>query len=78
MNALELYFEETGENLNRLAGRMGCASSTLTRPLKGERNASMDLALQVEEATGRKVSAEQFIAICLAAKRAAASEHEAA
>jgi len=69
MNALEQYFAETDENISKLAERIGCAPSSITRPLKGERNVSMSLALQVEKATGRKVTAEQFMAICLSARR---------
>lgn len=69
MNALEQYFSETGENASKLAERIGCAPSSITRPLRGERNVSMSLALQIEEATSGKVTAEQFLAICLAARR---------
>lgn len=69
MNALESYFAETGESTLTLARRMGRAPTTITRPLHGQRNASMDVALGVEAATGGRVTAEQFMEICLAAKR---------
>jgi len=69
MNSLERYFSASGENIRKLADRMNVSPSTLTRPLKGERNASMDLALKVEEATGKRVSAGEFLEICLEAKR---------
>ena len=70
MNALKRYFEETGENTLRLAERMGVAPSTITRPLRGERNVRLDTALQVEIATDGRVTAEDFLSICVAAKRA--------
>lgn len=73
MNALEQYFTETGDNAANLAERVGRSPSSITRPLRGERNASMDLALDVERGTGGKVTASQFISICLDAKKA----HEA-
>ncbi|ACL61724.1 helix-turn-helix transcriptional regulator [Methylobacterium nodulans] len=71
MNALEQYFEETGDNVSKLAERMGRAATTISRPLRGERNVSLDIALDVERVTGGRVTADQFLAICLAAKRAA-------
>jgi DNA-binding transcriptional regulator YdaS (Cro superfamily) len=75
MNAIELYFQETGDNPSKLAERVGRSPSTITRPLNGERNASMDVALDVERGTDGKISAEQFLSICLTARR---SRHEAA
>lgn len=67
MNELERYFHNSGENLNRLAQRIGCAPSTLSRPLKGERDTSVQLARKVEEHTAGAVSAESFLAICMKA-----------
>ena len=72
MNALTAYFEESGDNIAKLAERIGRSPSTITRPLRGERNVSMNVALQVEAATCGKVTAGQFVSICLDAKRAAA------
>jgi len=74
MSSLDQYFAETGENASKLAERMGVSPSSITRPLRGERNASMDLALKVEEATGGKVTAVAFLDVCLAAKRARSAE----
>lgn len=74
MSALDLYFAATGENASKLAARMGVSPSAITRPLRGERNASMDLALKVEVATGGNVTASAFLDICLKAKRARAAE----
>jgi|GEM_PF-3356086 DNA-binding transcriptional regulator YdaS (Cro superfamily) len=68
MNALEAYFAETGDNATKLAERIGRAPSSITRPLRGERNASMNLALDVERGTGGRVTAAEFLAICLKAK----------
>jgi hypothetical protein len=74
-NILSAYLEDTGENLSVLATRIGRAPSTLTRALSGERNPSVDLARDVEKGTGGRVSAGQFLAICLdASARAAAPE----
>ena len=67
-NSLTRYFRETGENLSILAARMGRHPSTLTRPLKGERNPSIALAREVEQATGSRVSAAAFIEICMEAR----------
>lgn len=71
MNALERYFRDTGSSASKLAELVGCSPSSITRPLNGERNASMDLALGVERATAGAVTADEFLAICLAAKRGA-------
>lgn len=70
MNALDVYFSETGENAHKLAARIGCSASTITRPLRGERNPSVKLARLVEHHTAGRVSAQQFIAICLDASAA--------
>lgn len=71
MNALEQYFSETGESPSSLAERIGRAPSSLTRALKGERNVSMNIAMDVERGTGGRVTAADFLAICLDAKRSA-------
>lgn len=78
MNALAAYFAESGENIAKLAERIGRAPSTITRPLKGERNVSMNVAREIEQATGGKVTAAQFIAICLEAQGPAPVEGAAA
>ena len=78
MNALDAYFAETGENTHRLATKIGCSTSTITRPLRGERNPSVKLARKIEQHTGGRVSAQEFIAICLAAEAANTSSNEAA
>lgn len=70
MNALDCYLRDTGEKLSTLAERMKRSPSTITRPLRGERNASMDVALDVERATSGKVSASEFMSICLDARKA--------
>ncbi len=69
MNALERYLRSSGETVTQLARRIGRSPSTLSRPLNGERNVSMDIAVEVEAATGGAVTAEQFMAICIEAKR---------
>lgn len=70
MTPLDRYFADTGDNLPTLARRMGRHASALYRPLKGARNVSLTVALELERATGGKVSALDFLAICLDAKRA--------
>ncbi len=69
MNALDRYLTDTGENIAKLAARCGCAPSTLTRPLRGERNASIDVARKVEVATSGQVPASEFLAICIDAQK---------
>lgn len=74
-DSLTVYLEEAGEKLSTLAFRIGRAPSTLTRALSGERNPSVDLALDVERGTNGKVSAGDFLALCLDARvKAAAPE----
>lgn len=70
MDALERYFAETGENMTKLAGRMGRAPSTLTRAIKGERGKILDLAREVERFTEGRVKAAEFLAICVASEPA--------
>ena len=65
MNALDKYFAETGENAHRLAAKIGCSASTITRPLRGDRNPSVKLARLIEQHTDGRVTAQQFIAICM-------------
>lgn len=74
MNALQRYFQETGENVARLAVRIGRHPSTITRPLRGERNVSMSIAREIEAATEGKVTAAEFVAICLEAGKARTEE----
>lgn len=76
MNALTSYFADTGDNLAKLAERIGRSPSTITRPLRGERNVSMNVAREIEEATGGRVSAAQFIEICLEAQKSAPASPE--
>lgn len=68
MNALEAYFNETGDRPSTLAHRIGRAPSTITRALRGERDASAKLARDVEAGTGGQVTAQDFMAICMAAR----------
>lgn len=76
MNALTAYFADTGDNLAKLAERIGRSPSTITRPLRGERNVSMNVAREVERATGGRVTAAQFIEICLEAQKGAPAPSE--
>ncbi|EXL07401.1 transcriptional regulator [Ochrobactrum sp. 30A/1000/2015] len=69
MNTLQLYLDETGERISAFAERIGRSPSTLTRALSGARNPSVDLALDVERGTGGRVTASEFISICLQSKR---------
>jgi antitoxin HigA-1 len=67
-DALSLYLDQSGETLSGLASRIGRSPSTLTRALRGERDASLKLARDIERGTDGKVSASDFIAICLRAR----------
>lgn len=71
MDALTTYLDETGEKLSSFACRIGRSPSTLSRTLAGQRNPSVDLALDVEAGTGGKVSAGIFIDICIRSRKAA-------
>jgi DNA-binding transcriptional regulator YdaS (Cro superfamily) len=66
---IKAYFSETGETPSSLAAKIGRSVSTITRPLRGERNASMNVALQVERVTEGRVTADDFMSACLAAKK---------
>ena len=71
MDALKRYFSETETNMSSLAAKMGVAPTTLARPLRGERNANTDLALDVERATEGRVTAGDFLALGLEARKRA-------
>lgn len=64
---LDAYLQETGESLSTLASRIKRSPSTLTRALNGKRNPSVRLARDVEVGTGGRVTAQDFIALCLQA-----------
>lgn len=70
MDGLGTFTEQAGESPSSVANRIGVAPSTVTRPLKGERPANTDLALEVERATGGRLTAESFLSACLNAIRA--------
>lgn len=72
---MEAYFADSGDTPSALAARIGRAPSTITRALRGERNVSFDLAIDVERGTGGAVKAESFMADCLNARRDGASEN---
>jgi transcriptional regulator with XRE-family HTH domain len=71
MNTLRRYLEENDESLSAFAVRIGKAPSTLTRVLSGERNPSIGLAREIEKGTAGKVTAAEFMAICLQTQEAA-------
>lgn len=70
MNALQTFLDRNSENISAFAVRIGRSPSTLTRALKGERNPSVSLALDVERGTAGAVSAQDFISICLSLRAA--------
>lgn len=74
MTALEVYFHETGQNASRLAVELECAVTSLTRPLRGERKPSVDLALKIETVTKGRVTASDFLSACAEARRAFLAE----
>ena len=69
-NPLAIYLQEADLKLSGLARKMGRSPSTLTRALRGERDPTLTLARAVETATEGKVSAAQFINVCLSASSA--------
>jgi transcriptional regulator with XRE-family HTH domain len=76
-NTMDLYLTESGESLSTLASRIKRAPSTLTRALSGQRNPSLRLAKDIEQGTGGRVTAGEFIQICLKASAVpAAAESE--
>lgn len=74
MTNMDAYFAQSGDKPSALAARIGRATSTITRALKGERNVTYELALAVEAGTGGAVTADAFMADCLNAWRASSSE----
>lgn len=72
------YLDDAGETLSSLAARIGRSPSTLTRALRGERDASLKLARDVERGTNGRVSASDFIALCLRAQNDTPTTPEAA
>lgn len=68
MDALSNYLNETGERLSAFAVRIGRSPSTLSRALSGQRDPSVDLARDVENGTGGRVTKLQFLALCLSAQ----------
>lgn len=69
-NSLDRYLRETGEKLSAIAARMGMHPSSLTRPLNGDRDPTVSLARKFEEAVNGRVTAAEFIEICMMAKSA--------
>lgn len=66
MNAIERYFENNKDDSPAaLAKRIGRSASTITRAIKGERNASMNLARDIERGTDGKLTASEFLNACL-------------
>jgi len=78
MSPVDAYFDRTKSNPARLAAQMGCAPSTITRMLKGERRANTDMAQRVEAATEGGITAVDFLAHCMSAKAARAAEPDVA
>jgi hypothetical protein len=67
MNALDRYVKKTGEPVSTLAIRLGRHPATLLRPLNGTRNATMQVALDVQRGTKGAVTALDFVEICMEA-----------
>jgi len=71
MNAVERYFQKTGETASGLAAKIGRAPSTITRPLRGKRRISLDIALEIERATSGAITAADFMSVCIEARKRA-------
>lgn len=78
MDALSTFLEARGEKLSAFANRIGRSPSTLSRALSGRREPSFDLARDVERGTAGKVSAIEFLEICLTARSKAEEERREA
>jgi hypothetical protein len=74
MDALSNYLIESGERLSAFAVRIGRSPSTLSRALSGQRDPSVDLARDVEQGTGGRVTKLQFLELCLSAQESAGVE----
>ena len=74
MDAFSKYLEDRGEKVSAFAQRINRAPSTLGRALSGERKPSDDLADDVEAGTEGAVTAEAFVLICMAARKARAEK----
>ena len=70
MDTLSIYLDEHDERLSSFAIRIGRSPSTLSRAISGQRDPSLDLARDVERGTGGRVSAIDFLSICLRATEA--------
>lgn len=55
------YILSTGSNATAFAERAGCAVSTITRILGGERLPSLELALRIERLTDGQVKPANFV-----------------
>lgn len=66
---LKEYLERRGESIPAFADRIGRSASTLTRLMRGERNPSLDVAEDVQAGTRGKVTREEFMLHCMAARR---------
>ena len=71
-NSLHRYLKQPGQSMAALAARVGVFPSTITRPLKGERQPSIELAKEIERKTNGEITARDFIAACLEAQEEAA------
>ncbi len=58
---LSHYLDEKSLNASAFAAVVGVEPSTVTRLLRGERAPSLALAARIREATGGKVTADDFL-----------------
>ena len=64
MNALARYFASTPDDRPfALAKRIGCAPSTITRLVTGDRQPSPKLAKEIERETNRAVKATELLGL---------------
>lgn len=71
MNAMQKYLVEAEITAADFAASIGRSPSTLWRQIRGERNPSLAVALDVERGTKGKIKASRFLALCAAARREA-------
>lgn len=65
-----IRIKSLGMTPTELARRAGRTPSTILRALSGEQRCSFEVALDVERATDGRLSAEEFLQMCLRAYRA--------
>lgn len=65
----EQYLADNDLTFSAFAEKIGRHHASIVRPLRGERNMSMNVAYDCERGTRGKIKAHEFIALCFEAKK---------